>query len=146
MLLVLSWRQALYAVLEKCFLCWKHTKKSGRQRRRLWSQCGVDRGYFSWRSFRSRFARTMGMKSLWRCQSNDLVPCMLLSSSPLHPHTEPRDNFLNFTLFCKTLNGAVFPRLKVIFPLSEHRRAGGWTLGYRGLRVGDWGGGGVDDR
>lgn len=48
--LVLSPRQALYAVLEKCFLCWKHTKK-WQTKGRLWAQCGVDWGHFSWRSF-----------------------------------------------------------------------------------------------
>lgn len=48
--LVLSVRQALYAVLEKCFLCWKHPKKC-QTKGGLWSQCGVDWGHFSWRSF-----------------------------------------------------------------------------------------------
>ena len=85
------------------------------------------------------------MKSLWRCQSNDLVPSVLLSSfspsSDAPPPLEKRDNFLNFTLFCKALSMELYSPAQVIFPLSEQRGAGGWTQGDRGPGVGGSGDG-----
>lgn len=76
--LVWSKRRALYAVLEKCFFCWNRTKKcqtKGKTLASVWGWLGA----FPMEVFSSRFAQTMAMTSLCRCQSNDLVPFVLLS-------------------------------------------------------------------
>lgn len=116
--LVLSARQALYAVLEKCFLCWKHTKK-WQTKGRPWSQCGADWGHFSWRSFWSGFAQTMGMESLWRCQSNDLVPSMLLSSYPFQWCTAPIEKKRQFFKLHPLLYGPLSISMELYSPSSK---------------------------
>lgn len=126
--LVLSARQALYAVLEKCFLCWNRTKKCQTKGETLGSVWGW-LGAFLMEVFSNGFAQTMGVKSLWRCQSNDLVPSMLLSPFQWCPApAEKRDNFLNFTL-CTALSPSQWsciPSAQSNFPPEWAKRGWGW--------------------
>lgn len=95
---VLSARQALCAVLEKCCV----SNKEG-----LWSQCGVDWGQFSWTSLGEDLSRQRAYVDANLMTLSPLCSLPTPSSDAL-PHRK-RDNFLNFTPFVQPalhVNGA----------------------------------------
>lgn len=86
--------------------------------------------------FWARFVQTMRVRSLWRCQSNDLVPSVLLPSWPFQwcaTLIEERDNFLNPILLCTDVSPTQWSRSSPAqsnFPPEWAER--GWVLDRRG--------------
>lgn len=119
------------APLEKWALCWKPGESGGQSSGTFLMEVILEQIYPD-----NGKEELMEMPIYWPCP----LRAPIVSALPMTQRRK-RQFFKLYPLLYGPLSISMElcpPLLKVIFPLSEQRGAGGWTEGELGLRVGEW--------